>query len=141
MNKPLRKTIVRSVVCGLCLIAFQQCKKEEQTCVQIINQTIGIQSGHTANNCVPPLSLKFEGVQSDSRCPSGISCVTGGYAEVLLSLTFGDSTRTVLLNTNTPKYGEAFGYRIEMFSLTPDPPPNLKTDPNLYIARVKISPQ
>jgi hypothetical protein len=137
----LRPSLMAIGLCGFCMITLEQCRKEEVTCVPLVNQIILIQNGHTATNCQPPMSLKFVGVQSDSRCPTGVNCASAGYAEVVFDLTSGDSLKSFILNTNTPKYITSFGYKVELIGLTPQPSSSIKIDPNTYKATVKVSPQ
>ena len=122
------------------MIALQQCKKPETKSELPINQIISIQNGQTLQNSEPTISLKFDAVQNDSRCPIDATCISAGNAAVQFLLTSGDSIQSFLLNTDmAPVDSVAFGYRVELLELLPLPSASKTLDPKEYSAKVKVT--
>jgi hypothetical protein len=133
----LRKTISTIAFCGLIIV---QCKKAALKSELPINQTVTIQNGQTLQNSEPAMSLKFDGVQNDSRCPIDATCISAGNAMVKFVLTSGDSAQSVVLNTDmAPVDSTAFGYRVELLELSPFPSASKPLDQKDYSAKVKIT--
>lgn len=70
------------------------------------------------------LTVTFEAVTGDSRCPSDVVCIWAGDAAVRLRLA-GEATGDLVLHTPTetigPRTGSAGRFRVELLALTPDP--------------------
>jgi hypothetical protein len=136
----LRKTIAAIALYGICLITIQQCKKEASKSELPINETITIRNGQALQNSEPVMSLKFDGVQNESRCPIDATCISAGNAAVQFVLTSGDSIQSFILNTDmAPVDSVAFGYRVELLELSPLPSANKTLDPKEYSAKVKVT--
>ena len=91
------------------------------------------------------LTLHFQEVLEDSRCPDGTVCVWEGNAKTLLSVSRGDrETLEVTSNTSgrtgMSKEAVAFEYSIKLDSLFPVPSVNIN-QPNLqdYVATLAIA--
>jgi hypothetical protein len=133
--------IMRAILLyGICLVTLQQCKKTEPKSDLALNQSTTIRNGQTLLNSEPAVSLKFDAVQNDSRCPIDATCISAGNAAVQFILTSGDSTQSFILNTDTaPVDSAAFGYRVELLELTPLPSSSKPLDPKEYSAKVKVT--
>lgn len=70
------------------------------------------------------LTVTFEAVTGDSRCPADVVCVWAGDAAVRLQLS-GEATGSLVLHTPTevvgPRSGVAGRFRVELLELTPEP--------------------
>jgi len=70
------------------------------------------------------LTVTFEAVLSDSRCPSNVVCIWQGDASVRLRLA-GDATGDLVLHTPSttmgPRTGVAGRFQVELLNLSPDP--------------------
>jgi len=88
------------------------------------------------------LRIDFGRVESDSRCPSTVTCVWAGNAaiELQVSAVAGDGPRhRLLLNTGLdPKAGEALGVRITLLALTPYPETPSGVAEDAYRARLDV---
>jgi len=68
------------------------------------------------------LTLTFQEVVSDSRCPINADCIWEGDGEVKFVLEKGNDSNNILLHTTLkPKYVEFAGYQIKLKSLNPYP--------------------
>lgn len=91
---------------------------------------------------VGSLDLAFADVPSDSRCPSDVVCVWAGnaVAEVAVGPAFGQGpTYQLLLNTTEgPHSGEAWGLRVTLVELAPEPISTHPTRRGDYVARLEV---
>jgi len=85
------------------------------------------------------LTVKFEGVTADSRCPIDLRCVWAGDGEVKLILSNREATKEIILHTTLePKLYDFAGYQIELKTLTPYPKSTETIKPEDYIADLTI---
>lgn len=101
---------------------------------------VAVRVGESAA-CGEGLTVKFEEVLQDSRCPQGVSCVWSGNARVALTFALsGGKPERVELNTNLePRSLDVLGYTVQLVSLSPVPKIHEKTDAKSYTATLKIS--
>lgn len=93
--------------------------------------------GRSADN--GGISVTFDGVAGDSRCPRDVQCVWEGNAAIRLTLTGGDETRTVILNSSLDPLGTSFGpYMIGFRGLTSYPGSGEPLDQGEYVAQVSV---
>lgn len=93
--------------------------------------------GRSADN--GEISVTFEGVSEDSRCPGGVQCVWEGNGAIRLTLTGGDETELVILNSALNPRQVSFGpYLIAFRDLTPYPVSGEPFDPVEYAAHITI---
>lgn len=74
----------------------------------------------TKENTAEDITIKFEQVVADSRCPVDVVCVWAGNAEVLFTFTKGSDSSMFSLNTSLdPQEVTMMGYTIKMVGLQP----------------------
>ena len=87
------------------------------------------------------VEITFTRVLEDSRCPVDVTCVWEGNAKVELEVGVlnGDGpTIQLILNTATePRYGDAYGQRITLTAVRPDPVSTKPIPPDTYELRLK----
>lgn len=89
------------------------------------------------------LSIKFSGVQDESRCPTGVQCIWEGNAGVAVEVS--KKARKIVratLNTNPslkPNHLEHLGYKIKLVGLNPYPKADQRIDPNEYEAVLLVT--
>lgn len=87
------------------------------------------------------LTVTFEAVTGDSRCPSDVVCIWAGDAAVRLQLS-GEATGDLVLHTPTetigPRSGVAGRFRVELLELTPQPHTG-RPRPPAYRATLRIT--
>ena len=87
-----------------------------------LGQQFELRVGGQATISGEALTVSFQGVPSDSRCPTGVQCVWAGNAVVQVVLSQGGKAAGLELNTNLdPKTGTYLNYEIELVSLAPYP--------------------
>ena len=85
--------------------------------------------------------VDFIGMQADSRCAAGVTCIIAGQAEILLALTGEDGQRRTF-PVNVPPGGSVTsdlqGFSLLLERLLPDPPP-AGVDSSLYRAELVLT--
>ncbi len=81
------------------------------------------------------IQVRFERVESDSRCPSDVTCIWAGDAALTLAMGERSPSTPFLLHTN----GQAGatratvgGYEVEVSALDPSPVSTTRSDPQAY---------
>jgi hypothetical protein len=93
--------------------------------------------GRSADN--GEITVTFEGVSEDSRCPRGVQCVWEGNGAIRLTLTGGDETQLVILNSALNPRQTSFGpYLIGFRDLTPYRVSGEPFDTREYAAHIAI---
>jgi hypothetical protein len=87
-----------------------------------------------------PLSIRFEAVPEDSRCPVGVTCVWEGDAVVRLTAVKSADRATPELHTNANFAREQFfaGVRIRLVQLAPVPTAAGPVKPAEYVASIVV---
>jgi hypothetical protein len=99
----------------------------EEAPAQDVSATEGVEftlrTGGSGRLTNPPMVLRFERVESDSRCPVDTTCIWAGDALVRLSLEASNQRESAVLHTNADlERSVAFqGHRITLVKLMPLP--------------------
>jgi hypothetical protein len=97
------------------------------------DETITLGPGESAAIPGTEFTVLFEGVPSDSRCPSGAVCVWAGDGGVALQVWSGTASRSDTLHTTVePRALEWQGVRLALESLEPYPEEGVPIDPADY---------
>jgi hypothetical protein len=86
-----------------------------------LDQSFTMAPGETVNVTGAGISLRFDGVEGDSRCPADAICVLGGDAEVRLTVAGGSATRQVSLHTGSMAPVAYDGFTLRLMELSPYP--------------------
>jgi hypothetical protein len=88
------------------------------------------------------LTVSFQEVSSDSRCPKDVNCIQAGEALIQLALRSGAGERVVIELTVPPGGSSAtksFGaFLITIVELDPQTISTQEIDPSSYVATIKI---
>ena len=139
---------MRALVLIAASLAIAACSSNPTTTEPVVYSqsevadSINIRVGRTI--IVDGTRIRFDVVESDSRCPTDVVCVWEGDAVarfVVEQTAAPSSALTLQLHTSLqPKSGTAHGFRIELLALQPYPRASTATKPDEYIASVKIVP-
>ena len=92
--------------------------------------------GRSADN--GDISVSFEAVTEDSRCPRGVQCVWAGNAAVRLTLESADEAQSFVLSTTLePRRASFAGYAIDLRDLAPYPSEE-PLDREAYVVRIAV---
>jgi len=106
-----------------------------------LGQEFDVRIGETAAIAGELLTITFEQVVEDSRCPSNTTCVWAGTAVVRLGLRVGDSARgTVNLRTLSEAEAEAVfqKYRVRLVRLAPTPRDSSRIPAEQYVLTLMV---
>lgn len=105
-----------------------------------LNREFELAPGQTATIEDVSLSVRFNGVSNDSRCPGDAICILGGDALVRITAASRQSTRDYDLHTGDMRPVQHEGVTIALVQLVPYPfssrPP---ITPNDYRATLKVT--
>jgi hypothetical protein len=102
-------------------------------------QTLSVRVGETAAVGTTGVTIAFDAVVSDSRCPLDVLCVWAGNGQLALTLTNGYGATTVdTLNTTVePRKTDFAGLEILLQGLAPYPTGE-PIDPGDYVATFRV---
>lgn len=87
-----------------------------------LGQPFELRIGQQATIAGEGLTVSFQAVPEDSRCPTGVQCVWAGNARVQIVLSKDGKAAGMELNTNLdPRTGTYLNYEIELVALNPYP--------------------
>jgi len=106
-----------------------------------LDQSFDLRSGETASLSGGDLTVVFESVPTDSRCPVNVTCVWAGDATVQLRMRSdaADDGRPELHTNDGPKEAAYAGFRIVLQKLEPKPRDGTKLEPRDYVATLIVS--
>lgn len=115
-----------------------------QSAAQARAQEVALKPGDSASVRATGVTLVFERVESDSRCPEGARCVWAGDAVVRLGIEEPgkpESRTVVRLHTNPRETREVrhASVRIRLVSLEPRPTLDREIDPAEYRLRLSVT--
>jgi hypothetical protein len=84
-------------------------------------------------------SIRFIGVEGDSRCPADAICIQGGSAEVRIAVTSGLATEPYALHTGNMQPVKHGGLTIALVELAPYPFSSRPIAPADYRATLRVS--
>lgn len=129
---------MKRVLLGICLLAATACLKNSPTAPSPIDEQIVLAPGEQAS--VDGVTLRFEGVLGDSRCPADALCVLGGDAIVKVRVTSGSGAPAdVELHTGDMKPVTRGDVTIALVQLAPYPFSAHPIDPKDYRVTLRVT--
>jgi hypothetical protein len=106
-----------------------------------LGQSFDLTAGETASVSGEDLTVTFESVPADSRCPVNVTCVWAGDATVQLRARKDAAAegRPELHTNNGPSEAAYEGFRIVLEKLEPKPRDGVKLEPRDYVATLMVS--
>jgi hypothetical protein len=106
-----------------------------------LDDSFELRPGETATVSGEGLTVSFEGVPADSRCPVDVTCITAGDATVRLrARKAGLPDGEPELHTNDGPHEASYdGYRIVLRKLEPLPRDGVTLTPGDYVATLVVS--
>ena len=88
------------------------------------------------------ITVVFQGVSQDSRCPQGVECVRAGEAYAQFTFTPNDgqpADATIVFGAGWESWSSYAGYLVTLTALDPDPPPQHAAGELIdYTAHIRI---
>jgi len=104
-----------------------------------LDREVVLAPGQTARIADASATLRFEGVERDSRCPADVVCITGGDALVRVTLDANSARATVELHTDNPAPARHQGLTITLIDLSPYPFSSRPIGPSDYRVTLTVS--
>ena len=112
---------MRTLLAAFCLFAVTGCFVGSPTEPVRIDQTVTLAPGQSASITGTTVTLKFEGVTGDNRCPADAICVLGGSATVKVEARSSAGPTTLTFETGNLEPVEYLGLTVELTQLMPYP--------------------
>ena len=132
-------TLGRPIGCALIVVALSAACSDGPTAPSAIDwqQTLG--PGQVASVAGAGVSLRFDRVANDSRCPGDAICIQGGDAIVAITVLEASSAVSYDLHTGFEQPARHEDMTIELVSLDPYPFSSLPFDPADYRATLRVT--
>lgn len=142
----MEKKIIITLLLSILIISCSDTLNESQDGIIQLSDTTQIYFKQTLFNFKESLSIQFDNLVSDSRCPIDAICVWEGDAEVRFKFKIELQTHFLSLHTSkTPGFRRDTTlsinykiYNIEMVELKPYPQTNIVLKPEDYKASIVI---
>jgi hypothetical protein len=111
------------------------------TKVAAVDRDFELSVGQSAKVDGTALTIAFNGVTEESRCPVGVQCVWAGNAAVALSLTDGSGAKTEasVSTTLTPHSARVSGYEISLVGVNPYPKQGMTIQQVSYVVTLHVT--
>jgi hypothetical protein len=130
---------MRSVVVVFGLVAMAACGSSPSA-PSPVDQNVTLAPGQAATIEGTSLSLRFDGVTGDSRCPADAICITGGDAEVHIAVTpSAGARRDYTLHTGDMRPVKHEDLTIALVELAPYPFSARPIQPSDYRATIRVT--
>lgn len=140
------KNILSALVVTLLLLTLVACPTPRECNVHFdLNNSFALNQGATA--CAPGddgLSIRFDSVSGDSRCPVGVQCIWAGRADAVLTLSLAGISQTTTLSTGDMSKGGAGettfnGFTVRLENVEPPAKEGQKIEQKDYKARLVVT--
>ena len=93
----------------------------------------------TAQISAENISVTFQEVLEDSRCPVDVTCIWAGLAKVSLQISVSGQERELSLSTSPPENSAVFeNYTFWLILVRPVPRSDRNTDRSAYVVTVRV---
>jgi hypothetical protein len=93
----------------------------------------------TAQISADNISVTFQEVLEDSRCPVDVTCIWAGLAKVSLQVSVSGQEREISLSTSPPENSAVFeNYTFWLISVRPAPRSDQNIDSSAYFVTVRV---
>jgi hypothetical protein len=128
---------MRSVVLSFCLLAVTACDERVTGPTTPLNTEFTLAPGEAAAVEGASLSVRFNRIAGDNRCPADANCILGGSADVSVTAVSENSTRDYVLRTGDMQPVQHDRFTIALVQVSPYPFSARTIEPDEY--RVKLT--
>ena len=127
--------IGRYFVCIVFAVALTACGRDGSAAT--LNAPIQLAPGQSAVFDTEDLTVKFVGIDSDSRCPSDVACVWAG--EVVVRLSVRKDSRTQELSIKATQSLPVDGFSVTVLDVLPPRASSQRIAPADYRVTLKVA--
>jgi hypothetical protein len=133
--------VVRAFPAVFCLLAMTSCAGESPTSPSPVNREVVLSPGQSVAVEEASISLRFEGVSGDSRCPADAICIQGGDALVRIEVLSGPrgQRQPYTLHTGDMRPVTHEDLTIALVELSPYPFSSRPIEPGDYRATLRVT--
>jgi hypothetical protein len=140
-RREMKKLFLLGVLVVLSL-ALSACGRNNPNEIKVTaNTSFDLAVGKTATVKGESISIKFDSVTEDSRCPTGVTCIWAGQAKCNMSIIQNGATTPVVLTQSGGSEGTMPGfagkYQVS-FILNPYPKAGSQIKPQDYVLTLKL---
>jgi hypothetical protein len=132
-------TLRRPIAWVLLMAALGGACSDGPTAPSAVDWQQTLRPGQVASVAGTGVSLRFDRVANDSRCPGDAICILGGDAIVLISVLEAASAVSYDLHTGFARPAQHHDITIDLVSLDPYPFSSLPFDPADYRATLRVT--
>ena len=126
-------------IASLILLLLLNCVHSQSKNEIQLNQEFDLKFHETALIPSERLSIQFQSLLQDSRCPTGEQCITQGDASIEIQLSQLDKPEILQLHTDSPPNESTYQeYRVKLTALNPYPRSGVKIDSSAYVATILV---
>jgi hypothetical protein len=128
----------------ICLVGIAGCSRDDDDVNKIraeVGAFVNIPNGETALISAEKLYIKFDSVISDSRCPTGVTCIWAGEATAKVQMKLNGQISEIVLTDNGGKDGMSqttFNTYKLTFQIKPYPVAGVTPTSSDYVLSIKI---
>ena len=134
-----RTRFMRTVLIMLCLLPVTDCTPSPTGPTAPLDSEFLLAPGQTLVVQGTSLTVRFNGVSGDSRCPADALCIQGGSAQVAITAQSSDSSRDYELLTGDMRPVRHEELTITLVQLTPYPFSARTIQPDEYRATFRVT--
>jgi hypothetical protein len=130
---------MRCVLLGFCLLSVTTCAGSPTRPTTSLNTEFTLAPADVMRIDGTSLTVRFNEVSGDSRCPADAVCIQGGSADVRISAQSDSSARSYELHTGDMHPVQHEGLTISLVQLAPYPFSSRVIPPEEYRATFKVT--
>lgn len=131
---------MRYLVAIFCLVSVTACDWWSPTEPSPVNVEVTLAPGERRSVSGTQISVTFEEVVGDNRCPGDATCILGGSADVrILVQGPGSASDRVVLSTGTMRPAQYRDFTVELLEVTPYPFASMPFDPSEYRVKLRVT--
>jgi hypothetical protein len=130
---------MRDAFFGFCLLAVTACAGSPTGPTTSLNTEFTLAPAGVMSIDGTSLTVRFNDVSGDSRCPADAICIQGGSADVRITALSNGSTRNYELRTGDMRPVQHEDLTISLVQLVPYPFSSRKILPEDYRATLKVA--
>jgi hypothetical protein len=130
---------MRCVVLLVCLLTVTACDERVTGPSSALNTEFTLGAGESAAIEGASLSVRFNRITGDNRCPADALCVLGGSADVSVTAISDRSTRDYVLRTGDLQPVQHDGFTLSLVQVSPYPFSSRTIEPDEYRVTLKVT--
>ena len=130
--------VMRYLLLVLCLPLMTVCDERPTGPTSLLNTEFILEPGESMRIEGAALTVRFNGVSGDSRCPADVFCIQGGDAVVRITARSDSSTHDYELHTGNMRPVQHDAITIALVQLSPYPFSSRTIQPDEYRATLIV---